>query len=107
MLSPSRRALAALSLTRYPHSSNEDKLRVYVRIVRMLLEEEDSVTAETFFNRATLIVHSVKDPELLLHFKLCQARMFDYNRRFGEAASKYHEISYIPLIEETERIQTL
>ncbi|ORY76849.1 hypothetical protein BCR35DRAFT_292361 [Leucosporidium creatinivorum] len=87
--------------------SNEDKLRVYVRIVRMLLEEEDSVTAETFFNRATLIVHSVKDPELLLHFKLSQARMFDYNRRFAEAASKYHEISYIPIIEEGERIQTL
>jgi COP9 signalosome complex subunit 4 len=73
----------------------------------MLLEEEDSVTAETFFNRATLIVHSVKDPELLLHFKVSQARMFDYNRKFAEAASKYHEISYIPLIEETERIQTL
>lgn len=75
--------------------------------MRLFLEEEDSVSAETFFNRASLISHETKDPEMQLHFKLSQARMFDFNRKFAEAASKYHEISYNQLIGEEERVQTL
>lgn len=88
-----------------PHcSTNEYKLDVYIRIVRMLLEEEDNVSAEAYLNRAALIVHTVKDPELLLHFKMSQARMLDYGRKFAEASSKYHEISYISNVEEAERL---
>lgn len=37
------------------------KLQVYIRIVRLLLEEEDAVTAESYFNRATLIIHGCQD----------------------------------------------
>lgn len=36
---------------------DEFKLDIYVRIVRLLLEEDDAVTAESFFNRATLLIH--------------------------------------------------
>lgn len=70
-----------------------DKLRVYVRIVRLLLEDEDSIQAETYYNRAALLVHSTSDKETLLQFKLCQARISDYGRKFLEAASRYHELS--------------
>ncbi|KAM0790127.1 hypothetical protein ACM66B_005451 [Microbotryomycetes sp. NB124-2] len=87
--------------------SVEDKLRIYIRIVRLFLEEEDSTSAETHFNRASLISHQTTDPELQLHYKLSQARMFDYNRKFVEAASKYHEISYNQMIGEDERTHTL
>ncbi|KAG5651356.1 hypothetical protein H0H81_008973 [Sphagnurus paluster] len=81
-----------------------DKLRVYVRIVRLLLEDEDSVQAETYYNRAALLVHSAsEDRETLLQFKLCQARISDYSRKFLEAASRYHELSYIGEIDEEER----
>lgn len=83
--------------------SDGDKLRVYVRIVRLLLEDEDSVQAETYFNRAQLLVHSASDRETTLQFKLCQARISDYSRKFLEAASRYHELSYVGDIDEEER----
>ncbi|THH28947.1 hypothetical protein EUX98_g5236 [Antrodiella citrinella] len=86
---------------------NEDKLRVYVRIVRLLLEDEDSVQAETYYNRAALLAHSGTEKETLLQFKLCQARISDYARKFLEAASRYHELSYVADIDEEERRQAL
>ncbi|KAG7449171.1 uncharacterized protein BT62DRAFT_887959 [Guyanagaster necrorhizus] len=87
--------------------TDSDRLRGYVRIVRLLLEEEDSVQAETYFNRAQLVVHSTNDKETLLQFKLCQARISDYGRKFLEAASRYHELSYVGEIDEDERRQML
>jgi len=84
-------------------TSDGDKLKVYVRIVRLLLEEEESVQAETYYNRAALLVHSTQDRETLMQFKLCQARINDYSRKFLEAASRYHELSYIGEIDEDER----
>lgn len=86
---------------------DEDKLRVYVRIVRLLLEDEESVQAETYYNRAALLAHSTTEKETLLQFKLCQARISDYARKFLEAASRYHELSYVADIDEEERRQAL
>lgn len=85
----------------------EYKLKIYVRIVRLFLEEQDSTSAETYFNRANLIYHHTSDPVTQLHFKLAQARMFDYSRRFAESASKYHEISYDVQVDESERLAIL
>lgn len=76
---------------------------MYVRIVRLQLEEEDSVQAETYYNRAASLVHTTSDRELLLQYKLCQARIHDYSRRFLEAALRYHELSYVAEIDEDER----
>lgn len=87
--------------------SDTERLSGYVRIVRLLLEEEDSVQAETYFNRAQLLVHSTNDKVTLLQFKLCQARISDYGRKFLEAASRYHELSYVGEIDEEERRQML
>lgn len=78
-----------------------------VRIVRLLLEDEDSVQAETYYNRAALFAHSATDKEIILQFKLCQARILDYSRKFLEAASRYHELSWIGDIDESERLQML
>jgi COP9 signalosome complex subunit 4 len=33
--------------------------------------------------------------------------MFDYSRRFAEAGSKYHELSYVPELAEEERMHAL
>jgi len=82
-------------------------LAIYIRIVRLFLEEEDSTSADTYFNRASLLSHTTTDLTTQLQFKLCQARMFDFSRRFPEAASKYHEISYVPQIDEDERMHML
>ena len=82
---------------------DEEKLKVYIRIVRLLLEDEDSVQAETYYNRAALLINSTNDRETLLSVKLCQARIHDYQRRFLEAASRYHELSWTAEIDEEER----
>lgn len=87
--------------------TDADKFRVNVRIVRLLLEDEDSVQAETYYNRAALFAHNASDKETLLQFKLCQARILDYSRKFLEAASRYHELSWIAEIDEEERLQML
>ncbi|GAA5874544.1 hypothetical protein JCM8547_002188 [Rhodosporidiobolus lusitaniae] len=87
--------------------SAEYKLKIYIRIVRLFLEEEDSTSADTYFNRASLLANATKDLETQLQFKLCQARMFDFSRRFSDAASKYHEISYQAVLDEGDRLQAL
>jgi COP9 signalosome complex subunit 4 len=83
--------------------TDEDRLRLYVRIVRLLLEDEDSVQAETYYNRSTALVHSTSDRTLLLQYKLCQARILDYTRKFLEAAVRYHELSWVAEIDEDDR----
>ncbi|KAK7470607.1 hypothetical protein VKT23_002031 [Stygiomarasmius scandens] len=100
--SEAARVLMGISLDAGQRPDSE-KMRVYVRIVRLLLEDEDSVQAETYFNRAQLLVHSANDKEIMLQFKLCQARISDYSRKFLEAASRYHELSYVAEIDEEER----
>ncbi|KAG6854818.1 hypothetical protein C0991_001245 [Blastosporella zonata] len=87
----------------WPLISDSERLKVYVRIVRLLLEEEDSVQAETYYNRAALLAHGNIDRETQLQFKLCQARINDYSRKFLEAATRYHELSYVGEIDEEER----
>lgn len=98
-------ALTYLDSTRLHgnRTPDEDKLRVYIRIVRLLLEEEESVTAESYYNRAASLIHSTSDRETLLAYKLCQARIGDYSRKFIEAATRYHELSFVGEIDEDER----
>ncbi|EIW61954.1 uncharacterized protein TRAVEDRAFT_27385 [Trametes versicolor FP-101664 SS1] len=102
--SDAARVLTGISLDSGQRSlPDEEKLRVYVRIVRLLLEDEDSVEAERYYNRAALLAHSTTERETLLQFKLCQARISDYSRKFLEAASRYHELSWVAEIDEEER----
>ncbi|KDQ21039.1 hypothetical protein BOTBODRAFT_27058 [Botryobasidium botryosum FD-172 SS1] len=106
--SEAARVLMGISLTSGNRVvQDEEKLRIYIRIVRLLLEEEDSVQAETYYNRAALLIHSTNDRELQLAFKLCQARISDYGRKFVEAALKYHELSWVAELDEEERLHAL
>lgn len=89
------------------HRANEDKFKILLRIVRLLLEDEDSVQAETYYNRAALLAPSTQDKEALLSFKLCQARISDYSRKFLEAAARYHELSWVTEIDEDDRAHML
>ncbi|RUS29362.1 hypothetical protein BC938DRAFT_480749 [Jimgerdemannia flammicorona] len=87
--------------------SDEYKLKIYIQIVRLLLEEDEAISAETYLNRAALLIHTSKDQKVNLSFKLSQARIFDFRRRFLEASSKYHELSYAPDLDEEEKIHSL
>ncbi|KAJ3062233.1 hypothetical protein HDU98_001878 [Podochytrium sp. JEL0797] len=91
------------------------KVRVYVRIVRLLLEDEDDTSAEAYLNRASLVVntedfdniHTQEKQMLLLQFKACQARLLDFKRNFQLAAQKYHQLSFVFEMDESERIVCL
>ncbi|CAK7568003.1 MAG: hypothetical protein SEPTF4163_005981 [Sporothrix epigloea] len=106
-------ALAARRLSCIPLDSSqrrvsqEDKVRVWVRIVRDYLEVDDSTAAESYLNKLKGVIFDVQDPELNLHFKLSQARINDAKREFLAASTAYHEISYSPAIAEEERLHTL
>ncbi|KAL5487748.1 hypothetical protein ACEPAI_5856 [Sanghuangporus weigelae] len=85
-------------------ASDDAKRKVYIRIIRLLLEEEDSVQAEMYYNRALTLMNAPGvSQETQLHFKLCQARISDYSRKFLEAATRYHEISWMGIVDEEER----
>ena len=48
----------------------EYKGNIYVKIAQLYLEEEESVNAETYINRASGLMPDVKDPMLILRFKV-------------------------------------
>ncbi|KAH9938146.1 uncharacterized protein B0H18DRAFT_866598, partial [Fomitopsis serialis] len=108
--SEAARVLMGISLDagqRHCSRATEDKFKILLRIVRLLLEDEDSVQAETYYNRAALLAPSTQDKEALLSFKLCQARISDYSRKFLEAAARYHELSWVTEIDEDDRAHML
>ncbi|KAK4689442.1 COP9 signalosome complex subunit 4, partial [Tremellales sp. Uapishka_1] len=87
--------------------SDEEKLSVYMKIVRLLLECDESGQAQTYFSRASLLIHTTKDKETLLTYRLSQARLFDFSARFNEAAQRYHELSFDSSIDEDDRLKML
>ncbi|WVQ94980.1 hypothetical protein IAU59_002072 [Kwoniella sp. CBS 9459] len=87
--------------------SDEEKLAVYMKIVRLLLECGEWGQAQTYFSRASLLIHITDDKETSLSYKLSQARLFDFSARFNEAAQRYHEVSFDSAIAEEDRLQML
>ncbi|KAG1173858.1 hypothetical protein G6F70_007585 [Rhizopus microsporus] len=97
---------AAKTLQGIPLDSGH-RLKIYMRIVKLLLEEDEAIQAETYLNRTALLIASSSDTLLTLTYKLSQARILDAKRKFLEASSKYHELSYVAEIPEDERILCL
>jgi len=83
----------------------EYKVNIYVQIAQLYLEDEESVQAEMYLNRASVDISGIKDPVLTLRFKSCFARILDYKRKFIEAAAKYLELSQI--VADKERMDAL
>lgn len=127
-------------LMTYRIVADEEKLSVYMKIVRLLLEVcriypweyrclfaqcEEWGQAQTYFSRASLLIHTTTDKVTLLQYRLSQvsslyfvlpvladtlslqARLFDFSARFNEAAQRYHELSFDPSIDEGDRLQML
>ncbi|KAF9959166.1 COP9 signalosome complex subunit 4 [Mortierella alpina] len=87
--------------------ANEYKVGVYIRIVRLLLEDDEAISAEAYLNRASVLMRDTKDISLQLTFKLSQAKISDFKNKFLEASSRYHEISYIQDVDFDERMHIL
>ena len=107
------------------------RLRIYIRIMRNLLEADDPVPADVL-SRAALLVPTLSaadgdaaaqaaqaaatdptDPRaeaaghVLLQFQMCQARILDTKCDFLNACSKYHQLSLAPAVAEPDRMQCL
>lgn len=87
--------------------SDDSKVRTWLRICRLYLEEDDTTSAESYLNRAKNLVYKVGDRELNLQFQLSQARILDARRRFLDASSAYHSFSFSLELDEEERIRAL
>lgn len=87
--------------------TDEYRLKIYIRILRLFLEDDDATSAETYLSRAASFMPTTKDEHTRLSFKLSQARIFDAQRKFEEASKQYHQISFTPNLAEEEREQCL
>jgi len=87
--------------------SDDVKVRTWIRICRLYIEEDDTTTAESYLNRAKNLLYKVEDPELNLTFALSQARILDSRRRFLDASSAYHSVSFTATLAEEERMHAL
>ena len=87
--------------------SDDSKVRTWIRICRLYLEEDDTTSAETYLNRAKNLFHKVESQELKLQFQLSQARIFDARRRFLDASQAYHNFSFSSILDESERLRGL
>jgi len=83
----------------------EYKVNIYVKIAQLFLEDDESVQAEAYINRASELIHQVKDEVLRLRYKVCFARIMDYKRQFMKATGRYYELSQI--VAEGERQEAL
>lgn len=82
------------------------KVRVYVRIAQLYLEEEQSLEAERFLNKAAPLINKKGvEPENRLRYQSSFVQIRDYNRKFSEAASGYYRLAQ--LVPEAEREQVL
>ena len=87
--------------------SEDDKAKVWMRICRCYLEEDDATDAMTYLNRVKQVIYSVTDRETRLQFQLSQARISDSQRNFLDASGAYYTLSNAPEVDEDERLQTL
>ncbi|KAF2253426.1 COP9 signalosome-like protein complex subunit 4 [Trematosphaeria pertusa] len=87
--------------------SNDDKAKVWIRIVRCYLEEDDPTSAFTHLNKVKNVIYSVQDKQTRLMFQLSQARIHDSQRNFLDAAQAYYTMSLEPMVDEGERLQAL
>jgi len=94
-------SLAAKMLAAIPLDSGirvlEDnyKIEKLIKISMLFLEDEESVSAETYINRASLLITEETDAVLMLQHKVCYARILDAKRKFLEAATRYCQLSQL------------
>jgi len=71
------------------------KVGTYVKIAQLYLEDDDSVSAESYINRAAELFPQVQDTGLKLRYKASLAKCMDFKKQFLKAALRYYELSQI------------
>lgn len=88
------KALAAINLESSARQYTDvQKAEKYVKIAELYLQEDETVDAENFINRASRFIHNVQDWTLKLRYQVSYARILDSKRKFLDAALRYYEFS--------------
>lgn len=89
--------------------SDKELFDIYIRIIRNYLEAEQPENAAFYLNRAQYLRPTLGkiDPILEIHFKLCQARIYDSSNDFIRAAMRYFDVSRELAVEEDDRLAAL
>jgi len=87
--------------------SDDEKAKVWMRICRCYLEEDDPTNALSYLNKIKNVIFNVKDTATRLQFQLSQARISDSQRNFLDASTSYLALSSEQMIDEEERLQAL
>lgn len=80
-------------------TSKVEKADVYVKIAECFLAEDEIAESDSAVNKAGSAIESLSAAEkegqsaLLLRYKSTTVRVLDANRKFLQAASRYHELS--------------
>lgn len=90
-----------------------EKADIFVKIAECFLAEDEIAESDAAVNKAGTAVEAIPNKEehmaLLLRYKSTTARVLDANRKFLQAASRYHELSQsaTDLIDADELLQML
>jgi len=104
----SAKALSSISLESSQRSvSDDEKAKVWTRICRCYLEEDDPTNGLSYLNKIKQIYHNITDASTRLYFQLSQARISDSQRNFLDASAAYLAISNQTAIDEEERLRAL
>ena len=87
--------------------SDDEKAKIWMRICRCYLEDDDPTDATSYLNKIKQISHNVTDQATRLQFQLSQARISDSHRNFLDASQAYYALSNETVIDEEERLQAL
>lgn len=87
--------------------SDAAKARLWIRIVRYYLEDDDTTNAEAYLNRIKNLPSKLEDHDAKLYFQLSQARILDARRRFLDAAQEYFNVSLAAGVDEGDRLTAL
>lgn len=73
--------------------TSAEKCEKYVQIAELFLEGDDSVSAESYISKSSMIIFEVTDVVLQLRHRVCHTRVLDARRDFLSAARSYFTLS--------------
>lgn len=91
-----------------------EKTDVYVKIAECFLASDEVAESDSAVNKAGTVIEQIPDKDqhtaLILRYKSTYARVLDANRKFLQAATRYHELSqsvYSDLIDQDDLLNML
>jgi COP9 signalosome complex subunit 4 len=87
------------------------KVKIWIKIVRLYLEDDDTISAEQALNKIKNLPSSSQTlasfPDLKLHYQLSQARILDARRKFLDASAEYLNVSLSSAVTMDDRLHAL